>query len=301
MSLNPDISVVILNYNGFEETRQLLESLLPRIGKNTEVIVVDNGSLNDEASLIEGRFKEIKVVPAGKNLGFAAGNNLGMSISKGRYILLLNNDTLVRDDSIDRMAGFMEHHPIAGALSPRLHYDDDAGTLQYAGYTPLSKITLRNRTIGMGSKDASLFITPSLTPYTHGAAMMLKREVFEKTGGMDERFFLYYEEFDWCERIRKAGYQIWFFPQASIVHKESRSTGRDSALRKYYMTRNRLLFASKHRTGPVRAAAILYQLAAAAPVAMIRAAAEKRGDLVFAIFAGISDFCRKRFGKWERI
>jgi len=300
MNFSPDISVIILNYNGYGETVQLLESLMPFVQPNYEVIVTDNGSSADEASLISANYKNVNVIKTGKNLGFAGGNNYAVAYGKGRYLLFLNNDTILEDDSIDKMIRFMDENPKAGALSPRLHYNDPERTIQYAGYTKLSALTLRNRCIGKGSKDTSPYLKTCETAYLHGAAMMVRREVIENVGVMDKNFFLYYEEIDWSERIRAAGYQIWYFPQAYIIHKESRSIGNESALKKYYMTRNRLLFASKHRMGLQRILSVLYLVFVASPVAMLRAILDRRMDQVAAIVWGGRDFSRKKFGKWEQ-
>ncbi len=300
MNLRPDISVIILNYNGYGETVQLLESLMPFVRPNYEVFVADNGSSADEASLISLNYKNINVVKTGQNLGFAGGNNFVIDTSKGRYLLFLNNDTIIEDDSIDKMILFMDQNPLAGALSPRLHYDDPERTIQFAGYTKLSVFTLRNRCIGKGSKDTSPYLNACETAYLHGAAMMVRREVIEKVGAMDESFFLYYEEIDWSERIKAAGYQIWYFPQAFIIHKESTSIGNESSSKKYYMTRNRLLFALKHRKGLQRILSVFYLIFVASTVAILRAVLDSRPDQVAAIASGVRDFSRKKFGKWEQ-
>ncbi|MDD2425873.1 MAG: glycosyltransferase family 2 protein [Bacteroidales bacterium] len=299
MSLIPEISVIILNYNGLADTQELLESLFLNSKGNFEVLLVDNGSDTGETTTLSQKFKDITIIRTGENLGFAGGNNRGIIKARGRYILLLNNDTLIIDDSVNKMAAFMEKNPAIGALSPRLLYNDQERTLQYAGYTRLSLITLRNKCLGMGEADRGQYMEPSATAYTHGAAMMVRREVIEKSGVMEEDYFLYYEEMDWCERIKKAGYEIWYYPGSSVIHKESRSTGKESAAKSYYMTRNRLMFAERHRKGIVKIFAIIYLLSVAPAAGVYRSLAKGRRDNARAILFGVRDFLINRYGKWQ--
>jgi GT2 family glycosyltransferase len=300
MNLNPDISIIILNYNGLKDTEELLKSLVLHTKGNYEVILVDNGSKVDEGQVLLQKFSWITCIRTEKNLGFAGGNNTGIRKSRGKYFLLLNNDTVLEDDSVNKMAKFMEENPVIGAISPKLLYNDPVKNIQYAGFTKLSRVTLRNKCIGNNQPDSGQYMTPVRTAYTHGAAMMVRREVVEKAGGMEEDFFLYYEELDWCERIRSAGYEIWYYPYASVIHKESRSTGRNSAAKRYYMTRNRLIFASRHRKGTIKSAAILYQIFIASTAGIIRSLSQGRVDLAVATISGIRDFIMKKYGQWQR-
>lgn len=162
--------------------------------------------------------------------------------------------------------------------------------IQFAGFTPLSKYTLRNRTIGYNETDEGQFDIPQETSYLHGAAMMVKREVVEQVGRMPEIYFLYYEEMDWCTQMSRQGYQLWYEPRCTIYHKESRSTGKDSPLKTYYLTRNRLLYAWRNRQGRTLYISILYQLLMANPKNIMMYLLHGRLLQAKAIFDGSKDF-----------
>ena len=200
----------------------------------------------------------MKVIRSPQNVGFAGGNNLGIQAAHGKYLFFINNDTLleVRGERLEVRDLFrplinrLESDAKVGAVCPKIRFTWDNRPIQYAGYTPLSPITMRNRSIGFGEDDRGQYDKAHVTPYAHGAAMMVRREVIDKAGMMPECYFLYYEELDWSLMIRRVGYDIWYEPRCTIYHKESQTTGQQSPLKTYYLTRNRLLFA--HRNSPLR-------------------------------------------------
>ena len=137
----------------------------------------------------------------------------------------------------------LDTHPEAGMVSPKIKYFYNKGLIQYAGYTPLNYFTCRNSCIGLREKDEGQYDHISApTAYCHGSAMMVRKAAVEKGGLMNENFFLYYEELDWCEHIKRAGYKAWVCTEALIYHKESVSVGKKSRLKEYFMNRNRILF-----------------------------------------------------------
>ncbi len=299
MDSRPDLSVVTVNYNGFGDTCRLVESLRGRLPAGSEIIVVDNGSRRDEAALLAARYPEITALRSEANLGFAGGNNLGIRRSRGRYVLLLNNDALVEDDSLKYLVERLENDPRLGAVSPKIVYAAEPGRIQFAGYTPLGRITLRNRTYGYGEPDDGRFDVPGITAYIHGAAVMFRREAFDTAGPMPECYFLYYEELDWSERMRERGYAFGYEPRCRVLHAESRSTGADSPLKTYYLVRNRLLFARRNRRGGERWLSLLYQTAVAVPKTALSYALRGRWDSVRAALRGVMDFYRGRTGKMD--
>ena len=210
---------------------------------------MDNGSAENEASILQERHPNIKVIRSDKNLGFAGGNNLGIKSAKGKYIYLINNDTVFKEFNPKVLIQRLESSSKIGIVCPKIRFAWGNNPIQYAGYTPLSPITIRNQAIGFGEEDKGQYNTPHQTPYAHGAAMMLKREVIAKVGLMPECYFLYYEELDWSMMITRAGYEIWYDPACTIYHKESQSTGQNSPLRTYYITRNRLLLVKRNWSG----------------------------------------------------
>lgn len=246
----PLVSIITVNYNQTQVTCALLQSIRDQGFRDLEVIVVDNASKENPEGYLKQHFPEIKFIRSAKNLGFAGGNNLGIGTARGRYLFFVNNDTELTYFCIDRLVGFYEAHPDCGALSPLIcYFNEDSAIgerIQYAGMTPVSPITARNRIIGEREMDAGQFLAPERTAYAHGAAMMVSRDVLEKVGPMYEQFFLYYEELDWCERMRKAGLSIWINPTARIYHKESATVGANSPLKTYFIHRNRMLFVKRN-------------------------------------------------------
>lgn len=261
----PELSIIAVNYNGAKDTGAMIESLRDNLSIPYELIVVDNGSRETEAVLLQESFPFIKAIRSEENLGFAGGNNLGIEAASGEYLFFLNNDTYVQDGSIFNLVDVMKQDASLGGISPKILFADKEGGIQFAGYTPLSRVTLRNRLIGYREEDRGQHDAVRSTPYMHGAAMLVRREAIEKAGKMPEVYFLYYEELDWSVRILQAGYRLEYHPSATIYHRESSSTGQESPLKIFYMTRNRLLFARRNITGWQRVLSIAYQVGIAIP------------------------------------
>ena len=282
------LSIITINYNGLKDTCELIESL-PLEDKSIEVIVVDNASAQDEATIIEERYPQVKIIRSKKNLGFAGGNNLGIKAAKGKYLFFLNNDTLLKPQTSDirSLISRLETSPKIGMVCPKIRFTWGNQLIQFAGYTPLTPITMRNKAIGCGEVDHGQFDTPHLTPYAHGAAMMIKREVIEKAGLLPECYFLYYEELDWSMMIRRVGYDIWYEPACTVYHKESQTTGQNSPLRTYYITRNRLLFAQRNQHAMAKYITYLYLISIVAIRDILKYAFQQRWDLVRATIRGV--------------
>lgn len=240
------ISIITVNYNGLTDTCALIDSI--PFDEQMEVIVVDNASQKDEGAIIKERYPQVKVIKSAKNLGFAGGNNLGIKASTGDYLFFINNDTELHpeDRNLQALIERIESSERIGVVCPKIRFAWDNHPIQFAGYTPLSSITLRNHSIGFGEEDRGQHDLAHPTPYAHGAAMMVKRDVIEKAGMMPECFFLYYEELDWSLMISRAGYEIWYEPACTIYHKESQTTGQNSPLKTFYLMRNRLLLAKRN-------------------------------------------------------
>lgn len=245
------ISIITINYNGLDDTCALINTIPFNDEYSLEVIVVDNASANDEATIIEQRYPQVTVIRSQENLGFAGGNNLGIKAAHGIYLFFINNDTILRPQTSDLrlLINRLESSDKIGLVCPKIRFAWGEYPIQFAGYTPLSPITIRNRSIGYGEDDHGQYDTPHITPYAHGAAMMVKREAIERAGMMPECYFLYYEELDWSMMFRRAGYEIWYEPSCTIYHKESQSTGQGSPLKTYYLVRNRLLFVKRNING----------------------------------------------------
>lgn len=281
-------SIITINYNGLADTCALIETI--PFNEDMEVIVVDNASDHQEADTIAERFPQVKVIKSERNVGFAGGNNLGIQAAQGTYLFLVNNDTVFKDFNISALIDRLESSSDIGIVCPKIRFAWDKNPIQFAGYTMLSKVTMRNRSIGYGEDDHGQYETAHPTPYAHGAAMLVRREAIDKVGLMPECYFLYYEEIDWSMMFTRAGYQIWYEPKCTIYHKESQATGQDSPLRTYYITRNRLLFVRRNRRGILRGLSYAYLTAVVAPRDMLRHITKGRFNLAKATYKGLRDF-----------
>nr|WP_262906149.1 glycosyltransferase family 2 protein [Hymenobacter terricola] len=259
------VSVISINYNQAQVTCAMVASLLRVTYPNIEIIVVDNASPNDESQLITRQFPQVKFIQSGQNLGFAGGNNLGLAVAKGEYILFLNNDTEVDPGFIEPLVQLFERNPTAGIASPKILYYGTDNLIQYAGSQGINTWTGRSITIGQLEPDRGQHNRSRPTQLADGAAMMVPRRVIEAVGPMPEVYFLYYEELDWCESIKRAGYSCHYVAESAIYHKESTSVGKASVLKTYYMNRNRLLFIRRNFNGWARWTSTFVFLAAALP------------------------------------
>ena len=286
--MNIEISIITINYNGLEDTCALIESI--PFNENMEVIVVDNASKNQEAETISRRYPQVKVIRSHQNLGFAGGNNLGIRSAHGKYLFLVNNDTIFKDSNIHSLTKRIESSPSIGIVCPKIRFAWGNNPIQFAGYAPLSKMTIRNYAIGFGEEDYGQYNTAHSTPYAHGAAMLIRRDAIDKVGLMPECYFLYYEELDWSMMFTRAGYQIWYEPQCIIYHKESQSTGQNSPLRTYYLTRNRLLLVRRNPQEFSKTLAYLYLFSIVALRDILKYTLTARFDLFIATLRALKDF-----------
>ena len=281
-------SIITINYNGLADTCALIETI--PFNEDMEVIVVDNASDHQEADTIAERFPLVKVIRSDRNVGFAGGNNLGIQAAQGTYLFLVNNDTVFKDFNISFLIDRLESSSDIGIVCPKIRFAWDKNPIQFAGYTTLSMVTMRNRAIGYGEDDHGQYETARPTPYAHGAAMLIKREAVDKVGLMPECYFLYYEEIDWSMMFTRAGYQIWYEPKCTNYHKESQAAGQDSPLRTYYITRNRLLFVRRNRRGILKGLSYAYLTAVVAPRDILRHITKGRINLAKATYKGLRDF-----------
>lgn len=253
-SMNPLVSIISVNYNQTAVTCAMLDSIRRQDYQNIEVFVVDNASAESPEAVLNFKFPEVKFIRSARNLGFAGGNNLAVRQARGEYLFFINNDTELPDGCISRLLDLFLEVPNLGAVSPKiLYFPENEGQtpiIQYVGTTAVNPLTARNSTIGWGETDLGQFTKASPTAYVHGAAMMVPRSVIDRAGMMAEDFFLYYEELDWSERIRRAGFDIWVEPRAHIFHKESLTVAKMGALKSYFLNRNRVWFMRRNFRGP---------------------------------------------------
>lgn len=229
-----DLSVIIVSFN----TKGLLKDCLSSIfsqtsGVNFEVLVVDNGSTDGSVEMVKELIKKkklIKLIENKKNLGFAKANNQALRQAQGEYVLLLNSDTALRNNPCLRLIRFAEKHPQAGVIGSRLLNKDGSAQPSTAPFFILSKVFL-----WLTTGDRFLYSSPRKpcqVDWVMGAALMIKKEVIDKVGSLDEKFFMYMEEQEFCFRIKKAGWQVWFYPEAEIFHliRGSSPAGKQKAI-----------------------------------------------------------------------
>lgn len=255
--MTPDqglVSIIIVNWNGWRDTVECIASTRQLDYPNFEVIVVDNASTDDSVGRIREHCPEVRIIEAGENLGFAGGNNVGIraALKAGaHYVWPLNNDTVVEARALSQLVEAHAAHPNAGALGSKILFFDRPKTVWFAGGF-ISKTWGWTQHRGESETDSEENLSPSPVDYVSGASMLVPSLVLEKVGLMREEYFLYWEEVDWCTRIRKAGFDVLYVPASRIWHKVGASTPKDQEPRKWrYEGRNRVLFYRLNEPGKV--------------------------------------------------
>jgi N-acetylglucosaminyl-diphospho-decaprenol L-rhamnosyltransferase len=235
----PDVSIVIVSFNTRELLRACLKSVMASNAVSLEVFVVDNNSSDKSAEMVEAEFPRVTLIRNSENRGFAAANNLALPRAAGHYVLLLNPDTVVQSDTLIRLVAFMDSQPSAGICGPKVLNSD--GSLQSCGYTYptiLSEIRQSkniNKLIRLFVGEAPTFPPtdqPRQAEWVDGCCLMIRRSVIEQIGLLDEQYFLYAEELDWCFNAHKHGWAIYTVPSAQMTHHQGKSSEqkRDSSL-----------------------------------------------------------------------
>ena len=267
----PLVSIISINYNQAQVTCALLASLRQLTYPNYEVLVVDNASPTEDPGLIAEQYPEVQLIRSAQNLGFAGGNNLAIRAARGEYCLFLNNDTEVVPHLLEPLVAVLERDKRVGVVSPKLICYGTNDLIQYAGCDGgINPWTGRSHTEGYLEPDAGQHDTSRPTALIHGAAMMVPTAVIRRAGLMPALYFLYYEEMDWCEMIKRQGYRAYYEAGATVYHKGSVSVGQGSVLRTFYMNRNRLLFIRRNSRGWRLWSGCLFFLLAAVPKNSLR-------------------------------
>lgn len=261
----PLVSIVTINFRQAHVTGALLASLRSISYPRVEIIVVDNASPPAEVDPIAAQFPEVRLIRSAENLGFAGGNNLGIAAAQGEYVLFLNNDTEVAPGFLEPLVALFEATPTAGVASPKIIYHGTDHLIQYAGCSGINPWTGRSVTTGHLEKDRGQHDATAPTALAHGAAMLVPRRLIQQVGLMPALYFLYYEELDWCEMMKRAGHGCHYVGASTVYHKESASVGQGSVLRTHYLYRNRLLFIRRNLTGARFWSAALFFVLVAVP------------------------------------
>lgn len=247
----PKVSVVVLNWNGKEDTLQCLASLRQLTYPNYRVCVVDNGSSDDSVNAIATRFPEVGLIPVGRNLGYAGGNNVGIRAAiddhGAAYVLLLNNDTVVAPDLLEWMVGAATATPNVGAVGAKTYFLDRPDVI-WASDIRWQQDIRRIAILDLGATDQDPNATASVaTDFVCGCALLAPTSALERVGLLEEAFFLNYEDSDWCARARELNFGMVLSLGAKVWHRGSASFGGgESPMHAYFMTRNRLLWIERH-------------------------------------------------------
>jgi GT2 family glycosyltransferase len=268
----PKVTVVILNWNGLADTSECLESLRAIAYPNYQTIVVDNGSSGDDAQVLQERFSDsIRLIASPENLGFAGGCNLAIreALTEGAdYMLLLNNDVTVDPQFLDELVRAAEGLPDAAALCPKIYFHDRPSVICSTGgrVNPWAGTA---RQVGQGEEDRGQYEQVAERDYADGACMLVRREALERVGLLDEEYFTYWEETDWCARASEMGLKSYYVPNARIWHKAARSQAPDSDY--YYLfRRNALLFLRKRKSPLQMLSAVALYLFVFGPYYLVR-------------------------------
>ena len=253
----PDVSAIVVNWN----TRDLLADCLNTLIHNTqdpdlEIMVVDNASSDGSVEMLRRAFPQVRLLLNEANVGFARANNQGMAASHGRYLLLLNSDAFLQPGALPALVSLAEARPQAGIVGAQLLNLDGSFQASHTAFPTLWREFLILSGLGRalfgrwypshGSEEAR---GPQRVDYVEGACVLVRREAFEAVGGLDEDYFMYAEEVDWCYAMRAKGWQVWYQPAARVVHLGSGSSRRRSTQRETDLYRSRITFFRKHYGG----------------------------------------------------
>lgn len=248
---SPRVVVIVLTWNGRKDTLGCLESLQAVDYPNWEVLVVDNGSEDGTVDAVRTAYPAVVVIETGRNLGFTGGNNVGVeaALSRGaEFILMLNNDTVVAPDLLRAFVRTAGQYPDAGVFGAKIYFFDEPKRMWFGGASWNPRALLSFENLGQGVLDNGKdFEQVRDTPWANGCALFFRAVVVRTVGMLDDRFFILYEEVDWCFRAQRAGFRCLFVPEAKVWHRVSMTFGGGRSLvYEYFDLRNLLLWTEKN-------------------------------------------------------
>lgn len=307
MSDVPLVGIILVNFNGREDTFECLDSLSKITYKNYKIYVVDNGSTDKIAEDVNKRFRKVCILENNDNLGFTGGNNTGIKVALKddcKYVLLLNNDTIVAPNFIEPLVKRLESNSKIAMTTPKIYFYGEKKLWAFGG--TIDRMLCRSPHIGVNTEDTGQYQNPIRVDRVTGCSMFIRSEVIEKYGMFDDRFFIYEEETDWCIRLTRKGYIFIVEPESVIWHKGHRDSGRiGKPFMIYLQMRNHLLLIRKHSDffffGGI--IAIFYtfftafKLSTAALLKFILSGDKKYLETCKAVTRGVIDYFRNKFGK----
>jgi len=296
----PRVAIIVLNWNGKDDTLECLESLRNLDYANYEIVAVDQNSTDGSREAIIGEFPDVTLICNDDNLGFAQGNNVGIryALDAGvQYVALLNNDTVVDPNFVRAFVDAAKAKPDFDVFGPKIVFYGDPNVIWAAGSAINWRLGICNQR-GYGEVDRGQYDVPAEVNALTGCAMMINRKVFDTIGLFDGRFYLYYEETDWCARAQLAGFRLLYVPGTVVRHKVSATIGSASPAIVFYMVRNKLLFITKNGRGLYRLWLLARALLDTARTICSGLVKGRRKDAVVRMRA-VAAFVGRRFGKAE--
>lgn len=255
-----DLSIIVVNWNVKELLDACLQSLL-KVTHSTsklaiEIIVVDSASSDGSPQMVRDNFPQVRLIASQENLGYAKGNNVGAEAAQGRYLFLLNPDTVVQPDALGRMVDYMDAHPEVGVLGPQLLWPDGSIQSSRRCFPTLGSLFWESTVLGQWFPENQYIrryhladqpaIQPQKVDWVVGAAILIRREAWQQVGPIDPDFFMYFEETDWCRRSTEAGWETHYLPTAQITHFEGKSSEQVMAARTLRFQRSKLRYTRKY-------------------------------------------------------
>lgn len=248
----PSITTVVLNTNRRDDTLTCLTSLVQSTYPNQHILVLDNASTDGSPEAIRAQFPQVEVWPLAENLGYAGNNNVGLrrALAQGSdWVFVLNEDTTVAPEALMRLMDAAQRNPRIGVIGPMVHTFDPQPIISSAGGVVRWAIADAEN-VGMGEPDRGQYPARAVD-FINGCGLLISRAAMDKAGLLDDSFFIYFEETDWCVRVARAGFTVWFEPQANMRHKAPITHTQFGPNTLYYMTRNRLRFFARHTPWPL--------------------------------------------------
>jgi GT2 family glycosyltransferase len=294
----PYVVTIILNTNRRQDTLECLASLARSSYPKHKVIVLDNASCDGSVDAIRAAFPEVQIFPLTDNLGYAGNNNVGIEVAlkeRADWIFILNEDTVVAPDCLTFMIETGESDPQVGIVGPMVYHHNEPNIIQSAGGRMDRAWNAWH--LGQNEWDRGQFNQLHQVDWISGCAILVRRSVIEKIGSLDERFFYYWEETEWCLRAREQGWRIVHVPQAKLWHKGVQRDYRPGPSVTYYSTRNRLLMMSKHQASLTAWISVWLQLLRTLISWTARPKWKSMRSHRNAMLRGIRDFLRRKWGR----
>jgi GT2 family glycosyltransferase len=300
----PSVHVVTINWNGLSDTLACLDSLKAQDYDNVKIHVVDNASEASEPAALAAAHPDVEILKQETNLGFCGGNNVAIrsAVTAGAdYVLVLNNDTIVPPQLISELVAASNRIADVGAVSPLILSYPETDTVWFAGSAWEAETAGFRHLLAGCHRTEQRATEPIESLYACGCCMLVSAQVLEQIGLMDERYFAYYDEADWCSRMTEAGLRCYVIPSATVLHRVSRST--PGLISAYLMARNRLLWMKEHlpfgvrvRSYPYLIKETLWNILNVGGLSFGKQHISKKHSR--AMLIALKDFLRGRFGRW---